>query len=361
MYFNSNGMPSIVKVIVGYEPLEALMAPKLLINVRSTGKTLVRAVKLTTAFILIACLQVSARTNAQRLSISVKNVTLEKLFSEIEKKTNYVFFYDVTILKGAQPVTIDVKDASVEEILVSSLNGQALAFTIHDRTIFVKQAAMEKNVTSKELNSTAGIPDIKLRGIVYNEAGQPLAGANVTVEETGHGTITNAKGEFQLVVQLNNTLRISFIGYAPQRSKVKDASEIRINLNVAKDELDKVVIQPYGTTTQRLATGDIATVTAAEIERQPVMNPLEALFGKVPGLVVTQTNGYASAPVNVQIRGLANANAVPSDPLFIIDGVPVFLNGTGASDGSGIILKTPDNHAIFGPAAGQSPLFSLNP
>ena len=196
MYFNSNGMPSIEKVIVGYEPLEALMAPKLLTNVRSTGKTLVRAVKLTTAFILIACLQVSARTNAQRLSISIKNASLEKLFSEIEKKTSYVFFYDAAILKNTRSVTIDEKDVSVEEILQASFKGQDLGYSIHDKTIFVKkQVSREDKITDYAI--PAGDPPVKVIGIVYNESGQPLAGANVTIKETGHGTITNAKGEFQ--------------------------------------------------------------------------------------------------------------------------------------------------------------------
>ena len=79
-----------------------------------------------TGVILIAfCLQVSARSNAQqRIAINVKNVSLQKLFAEIEKKTTYTFFYNVTILKETKPVTMVTEEATVEDILKRALAGQ---------------------------------------------------------------------------------------------------------------------------------------------------------------------------------------------------------------------------------------------
>lgn len=338
MRFFSNGIPSIWKGI-----------PTIYI----------RAVKLTGILILIACLQVSAKTSAQRLSISLKNGSLKELFGEIEKKTNYTFFYDVGILKDAKPVTVEVKDASVEEILAGSLKEQALDFSIENRTIFIKK---ENKAAIGQSNGSEPPTIIRAKGIVYSESGQPLSGANITIKETGHGTVTNAKGEFQLsAVPVNSTLVVTFIGYTSQSVKIKDATEMKIYLIVAKNELDKAVVQAYGLTTQRLATGNIATVTAAQIEKQPVMNPLEALVGRVPGLVITENNGYASAPINVEIRGRANIGAFGSDPLIIVDGVPLSLNGTGSGNAVGLLPVMPDGSAVLGPATGQSPLFSINP
>ena len=157
----------------------------------------------------------------------------------------------------------------------------------------------------------------------------------------------------------------SFVGYAPQSFTVRDGGQIRISLKVAQNELDKAVVQAYGLTTQRLTTADIGKVTAEEIERQPVMNPLLALEGKVAGLDVSQTNGYASAPVKVELRGRASIGlsnqTFPSDPLYIIDGVPLTVNevsgNSSYNNGSVGFMQTTDP----GPAGGQSPFFSINP
>src|ERR1700685_1063305 len=99
-----------------------------------------RTMRLTGVILLAFCLQVSARSDAQqRIAINVKNVSLQRLFAEIEKKTSYTFFYDVTILKETKPVTVTVKDATIEEILHLAMVGQSLEYTITDKTIFVKK------------------------------------------------------------------------------------------------------------------------------------------------------------------------------------------------------------------------------
>jgi TonB-linked SusC/RagA family outer membrane protein len=130
----------------------------------------------------------------------------------------------------------------------------------------------------------------------------------------------------------------------------------------ATNELDKMVVQAYGTTSQRLATGNIGVVRAEDIAKQPVMNPLLALQGRVAGLIVTQTGGYSSAPIKMEIRGRNNIDpGFPSDPLIIIDGVPLTvleLSGTSSySSGSPGFIQ----NGLGGPANGQSPLYSINP
>jgi TonB-linked SusC/RagA family outer membrane protein len=324
-------------------------------------KQLFRVMKLTSLILLIWCMAVHANGDAQqRITINVKNVPLQKLFAEIEKKTLYTFFYDVTILKETKPVTLAVKEATVEEILKQAIAGQALEYTITDKTIFVKK---ERKVVIETVPADTGRGvAIKVRGVVLTEAGVPVQGANVTVKQTEKGTITNAKGEFELsAVPVGGEVVFSYIGYSPQSFTVKDGSQIRIYMKVAQNELDKAVVQAYGITTQRLTTADIGKVTAEEIERQPVINPLLALQGKVAGLDVNQTSGYASAPIKVELRGRADINSIfTSDPLYILDGVPLTVNEVSStstySTGSVGFAQV-----ITGPAGGQSPFFSINP
>ena len=360
MNFNSNGMRSGQRAGDCFAPLEALLAPK---SITKLGKILFKTVKLTGILILMACLQVSAKTtNAQRLSISLKNGSLKELFAQIEKKTNYTFFYDVTILKNSKPVTIEVKDASVEDILRAALKEQALDFSITNQTIFVKKVV--KGVAEAVDGGGPPTGTLKASGVVLNEVGQPLSGASVTVLETRKSTITDARGEFNLPqMPMNGTLIISFIGYEPQRIKISQERKVNIKLKVTTDELDKVVIQGYGETSERLSTGDMVVVTAEEIEKQPVMNPLMALQGRVAGLDIQQTSGYASAPIKAEIRGRSSVDPTQvSDPLYIVDGVPLTVLVIGKtqdySSGSFGFLQ---NAGLVGPANGQSPLFSINP
>jgi TonB-linked SusC/RagA family outer membrane protein len=325
-------------------------------TLESATTLFIRTMRLTGVILLAFCLQVSARSDAQqRIAINVKNISLQKLFAEIEKKTNYAFFYDVAILKETKPVTMIVKDATVEEILKLALAGQALEYMITDKTIFVKKE--RKTVVEAVPADTSRGRVIKASGVVLTDAGVPIQGANVTIKQTEKGTITNAKGEFELsAMPAGDVLVFSFVGYALQNFTVKDEGQIRIYMKVAQNELDKAVVQGYGTTTQRLTTSDIGTVTAEEIERQPVMNPLLALQGKIAGLDVTVTNGYASAPIKVELRGRSAINTTfPSDPLYVIDGVPLTVLDPGGIGSTGF------DQTGQSPAGGQSPIFSIDP
>ncbi|HLX67723.1 MAG TPA: STN domain-containing protein, partial [Puia sp.] len=112
--------------------------------------------RLTGVMLLAFCLQVSARSGAQeRIAINVKHFSLQKLFVEIEKKTNYIFFYDVATLNETKPVTMAVKAATVEEVLRKALFGQALEYTITDKSIFVKK----ENNSMPEVAATSTICD----------------------------------------------------------------------------------------------------------------------------------------------------------------------------------------------------------
>jgi TonB-linked SusC/RagA family outer membrane protein len=199
-----------------------------------------------------------------------------------------------------------------------------------------------------------------------------VQGANVTIKQTEKGTITNAKGEFELpAVPAGGVLVFSFVGYAPQNFTVKDGSVMRIYMKVAQNELDKAVVQAYGMTTQRLTTADIGKVTAEEIEKDANMNPLLDLQGKVAGLDVNQTSGYASAPIKVELRGRASINPLfTSDPLYIIDGVPLTINEVKNDYYVNVYGQQPNlylsgspgfDQSGLSPAGGQSPLFSINP
>jgi hypothetical protein len=268
---------------------KALFVPRT-VRCRDLTKML-RVMRLTTLIVLIACLHASARSVAQSVSFRGKDVPMLQVFLAIKQQTGYVVFYNVDDLKIAHPVTLDVKDVLLADFLDICLKDQPLRYSIENKTIFITLKASSPTGQPGDTTTPSKLSQVvQVHGTVFTESGEPLSGANVTNMETQKGTITNARGEFSLSgVSINNTLIISFIGYAPQRIIIKEATNLKIHLKVAKNELDKAIVQAYGTTTQRLATGNIGTVTAEQIARQPVMNPIEALQGEVPGVVITNT------------------------------------------------------------------------
>lgn len=318
-----------------------------------------RILQLGAVLLLTACLPVHAQNSGQRITLSAKMITLEKVFRSIYQQTGYQFVYNDETMKGARKINIDVKDATLQEVLVICFKDQPLDYIIQNKTVVIRP---KTTITLRPVDNTSFV---EVSGRVLNDKGQPLSGATVVVKETGRGTSTNARGEFVVsAVPLGNTLVFSFIGYARQQVKIQGPGELNIFLAVAGNELDKVVVQGYGNTTQRLSTGDIGTVTSEEIEKQPVMNPLMALQGRVAGLVVTPTSGYASGPVKAEIRGRNTINPnFTSDPLYIIDGVPLtVLEVSGQSNyANGSVGMTQAFLSAYSPAKGQSPLFSLNP
>lgn len=321
-------------------------------------KQLLRVMKLTAILIFIACLQVSARGIAQTVTLSEKNQSLQTIFFKIHQQTGYQFFYEDALLDQAGKIDIEVHNAPLESVLAQCFKNLPLRFTIMDKTIVINQA-----VKTNEANPPANFVPGELIGRIVNENQEPLSGANIMNKRTGRGTITNIRGEYQLRnIRPGDLILVSFIGYQTLSIKLHDEHELNLTMKVASNELDKVVIQAYGTTSQRLTTSNIAVVTKEEIEKQPVMNPLLALQGRVAGLQVTQVNGFASAPLRIELRGRNFIdNKFTSDPLYIIDGVPLTIlelsGNSGYGNGSYGFLQS----GMGSPADGQSPFFNINP
>jgi len=316
-----------------------------------------KIMRITTLLILVFCLHLSAKTSAQKITLSSNNISIEQFFNQLEKQTGYSFLLENGVVSKDEKISVNVKDAALESVLDQVLKPINLSYKIENKTVTVQKIKEVVNQTVEQL------PPGEIHGRITNEHGQPLENANVTIKRTKTGTITDANGKFSLKnIKETDEIIVSFIGYKPQTIKVGDQTNFSLVMEVTNNELDKVVIQAYGTTSQRLTTSDIGTVTAAEIERQPIINPLLALQGRVAGLDVNQTNGFASAPIKVELRGRsAISNDFTSDPLYIIDGVPLtVLEIAGTSSyqlGSTGFLQS----GLSSPAGGQSPFFSVNP
>ncbi len=153
-------------------------------------------------------------------------------------------------------------------------------------------------------------------------------------------------------------LKFLLWGYETQVFAVNGKLSINISLAVSTKQLDEMIVQAYGTTTRRLNTGNITRVSGADIEKQPVSNPLAALQGRVPGLLISQTTGVPGSSFTVEIRGKTNLDLGLSrnDPLFVIDGVPFEAGNLPISQ-----IPSSANNPNSISEGGLSPLNSINP
>lgn len=314
--------------------------------------------KLTIFFLTIAFLQVSAKGLSQSITLKVKNAPLAQVFREIEKQTGFVFIYGKAVLDKTSPVNLQVTNAPLNEVLNLCLRNQEISYTIEDNKYIVlkqKSAAAASYILNNEKPS--GPP---VSGSVFSSDGTPLVGATIVNRNSKESTITNSRGIFSLPFAAGDVLEISYVGYETRVLKItadmlaKSGGSFAITLDPKKSVLDEMVVIAYGTTTLRKSTGAVSSVTAADISKQPVANPLAALPGRVPGAIIAQNNGLPGSAVQVQIRGQGSLSS-GTIPLYVIDGVP-FTNFNGAAP------PTDNLNSFFSAAnGGISPFSMINP
>jgi TonB-linked SusC/RagA family outer membrane protein len=165
-------------------------------------------------------------------------------------------------------------------------------------------------------------PQKTIRGIITDGAA-PLSGVNVLVKNSARGSISDLEGWYSVSASANDTLVFTYVGYKMQEVAVGSGPILNVVMEVDAQALDAVVINAgYYKVTDREKTGSISRVTAEEIEKQPVNNPLEALQGRAAGVVITPTTGLPGGGVQVRIRGQSSI-AAGNEPLFVVDGIPI--------------------------------------
>ncbi len=195
-----------------------------------------------------------------------------------------------------------------------------------------------------------------IKGMVTDDQGAPLPGANVFIKGTTLGTISDMDGNYQLdnVPAGNNTLVVSFIGFNDFETNVGmlDGQTVTQNASLSEDvnQIEEVVAIGYGVQKKKLVTGATLQVKGDEVARQNTNNALQALQGQTPGMTITSTSGQPGSDMKVNIRGLGTVGN--GGPLYIIDGVRGDVTTLNPADIESIdVLKDAASAAIYGAQA----------
>lgn len=181
--------------------------------------------------------------------------------------------------------------------------------------------------------------------VLDNVSGTPLVGASVTVKGAENGVLTNATGQFTLVVPAGATqLTISYSGYATTDVNIT-SGKLEVKLSVTSSSLADVVVIGYGSTRKKDLTGSVATISSKDFVKGALTTPEQLIQGKVAGVQITSNSGAPGAGSTIRIRGGSSLNA-SNDPLIVLDGMPLD-NGGIAGQANPLSLINPNDIESF--------------
>lgn len=292
--------------------------------------------KLTLILLTTFLLNVTAKSTAQTVTFSGKNVPLEKIFADVEKQTGYFILYTGKTLQSTKNVTVSAKDMALRDFLDVIFHGQPLKYTMASKTITV---STPEPVVVPPFIPTPEIVDETISILVNDSLGKPLSGATINVINRKIAGMTDAKGMLRLSLVEGDVLVISYIGYEQKRvvvgSSILSAKSLTVSLTPAVTTLSDVEIT-INTGYQRIrpeqSTGAVSQITTKEYESRVSTNFLDGLVNRLPGLMInndvpfqsTLADGSRSSRSLFNIRGISTMSA-NQNPLIVVDGYPTEL------------------------------------
>ena len=319
-----------------------LLLPKIKIPIKVN-----RTMKLTCALLFAASLGVYATGNAQtmRVNIQADNVSTEKVLSEIEKQTDYLFIYNKKEVDLKRKTSVNAVNKTTAEVLSTIFEGTDIIYAIEGNNIMLMW---------KENKLVSGVDavqqDNKISGTVLDPTGIPVIGANIMIKGTTNGTITDMDGKFSLVVPKGATLVVTYVGYANQEISVENQKKLSITLKEDSEALDELVVVGYGTQKKVSVTGAVGNIKNESINRL-ANSTTASMQGVSPGLTILDKGGSPGrAESTLRIRGITTINN--SDALLLVDGVEQRIEDVNPDDIESIsILKDASTTAIYGSRA----------
>jgi TonB-linked SusC/RagA family outer membrane protein len=291
---------------------------------------------------LVTCLQVSASVySQQKFSLNIKQTEVSNILTKIQRQSDYRFFYNYSSIKKLGKVNLQVKDATINQILDAIIENK-LPYKIADDHVVIIYNPDDVNT------------QITVKGKVVDNKGEALIGVSVKLQGTNLGVTTNVNGEFSIAAPENGVLELTYIGFEKKIVQIDGKTNLAITMTALPSSLNEVVIVGYGTSKKVDVTGSISSVKGGDIQNLPVTSAAQALDGRASGVNIVRNDGSPGAAPSIRIRGTGTIN--DANPLVVIDGVPTSnpdaLSDINPNDISSIdILKDASSSAIYGTRA----------
>lgn len=307
------------------------------------NKQLFRIIKVTVLCLFCISGTSLSRVHAQTAPVTItsKHITIGQVFSEIEKQTNYLFVFNVKDIDTKRKVELNVRNRAVSEVLNQILEGTGISYVMEGKNIMLINAPQEN----------AGMrQNTPVTGVVKDEAGEVIIGANIKVMGQTIGTITDINGQFSIDAPANSTLQITYVGYQTQNIKIAGQKTLDIVLQEDNEMLNEVVVVGYGTMKKKDLTGSITAVNGDELASRRTTQLSTALQGALSGVMIDREGGAPGSKASIKVRGITTIS--DSNPLVIIDGIPGDINQVNPDDVESMsVLKDAASASIYGSRA----------
>lgn len=334
---------------------------------RKHFKKFFNVMRISILFLFVSILaSYASNVNSQtaKVNITSARMTIGTFIRQVEKETGYMFVYNKEEIDANKTISLKKGKNTVVDCLNTIFDGSGVSFVFDDGYVVLTKHAQETAISQQ-----AGKV---VKGIVTDETGLSVIGANIFVKGTNLGTITDMEGNFSLEVPSDNDiLVVSYIGYVEQQIPVKNRKNWAIILKEDAQNLDEVVVVGYGTQRKGNIATAVTTIKAEALQNRPVQTIGEALQGQIPGLSVTSKGAPGESP-SLQLRGssmlksstaetdketLPRLRSETSGPLVLVDGVPADFNFLNPEDIESInVLKDAASAAIYGSRAANGVL-----
>ena len=288
--------------------------------------------------------QTFAHTFGQGISLKMNKVHVKTVLKSIEEQADYRFVYKNQLLKGNQLISINVKDASLTEVMEQILRNTDLTYRQLTKQLVVIVGNDSKEASEKNIAIT-------ISGVVVNDKGVPLSGVSVLEKGTNNGTTTAEDGKYSIDVTSSQSILVfTYVGFVKKEISASNTAALkRVSLVPENLNLDEVVVIGYGTAKKSDLTGAVAVIKSEKLLDKPAVNVTQILQGKVAGVDVSINNNAPGAGAKVRVRGLGSLNS-SLDPLYVVDGVTgVDGNSINPNDIASLeVLKDASSTAIYG-------------
>ncbi|GAB3907351.1 TonB-dependent receptor [Larkinella knui] len=290
------------------------------------------------------------------ISIKANEVTLQTILTRLERLANVDFVYSPNTIPATRKVSIKAHNQKLDAVLESLLKPLGLTYHVISGQIVIQlppAGASSNDGSNAYLNLVVPEPvDRTITGQVTAENDEGLPGVSVVIKNTTRGTSTDMDGKFRLSIpDGSTTLVFSFVGYLNQEITVGNQSNFTVKLVPDLKTLEEVVVVGYGTVQKKDLTGAVGSVQGDAITARKTTQISQALQGAIPGVTVTRSNSAPGATATIRVRGVTSISE--SNPLYILDGVPIDdINSINPNDVDNIsVLKDAASSSIYGSRA----------
>lgn len=277
-------------------------------------------------------------TAIAQITLSIKNKPMREVIKEIEKVSDYRFFYNKNLAGLDTNISVNAKDSDIKKVMDQIASQSGISYILKaDNQVVLSSEPINQQQKRK-----------KVSGTITDENGEAVIGANVVEKGTTNGTVTDIDGHFSLDISEKAILQVSYIGYVNKDIPVNNRSDIPVSLLADTQNLDEVVVVGYGTQKKVNLTGAVSNIKSDLLENRTTSDLVNMLTGNVSGVTVVQNAGQPGADgAALRVRGVGTLGN--SEAMVIVDGVESSINNVNPNDIESIsVLKDAAASSIYG-------------